>query len=485
MTSRGASHSVQSMLKPTPTSSPDHSHTVPATAPDARLLTSDADVPVVQRETIFPAFFGEFGGQYVPDALLPALDQLEAAYAKALESPEFQAELQRLHKEYLGRPTPITELANLPRAGHGKGYARIFLKREDLAHGGAHKGNQVLAQALIARHLGKTRLIAETGAGQHGTATAMVAALMSMECTIYMGAHDVARQQPNVQRMRLMGATVVPVSVNGSESMSRAIDVAIQDWVEHLDTTHYVLGSACGPHPYPTLVKEFQAVISRESRAQFLEREGKLPDAVVAAVGGGSNAIGAFADYLTDKPGNEKVRLIGVEPAGEGLNTERNGAPLSVGKIGILHGSRSYILRGKDGEIRESYSVAAGLDYPGVGPEHAYLQQSGRATYVSATDIEALQAFRMLSRYEGIIPALESSHALACALDMAEEAERTGEHIDILVNLSGRGDKDMDYALAVLGDLAFKDPAEYPVTEAHAAEVLARMTAESNAREGI
>ena len=448
-------------------------------------VTNTTEVPIVTRDTIFPAFFGEFGGQYVPEALLPALDQLEQAYAEALESPEFLDELKRLQKEYLGRPTPITQCANLPRKGHGGGYVRIFLKREDLAHGGAHKGNQVLAQALIARHLGKTRLIAETGAGQHGTATAMVAALMGMECTIYMGAHDVARQQPNVQRMRMMGAEVVPVKVGDSESMSRAIDVAIEDWVANLETTHYVLGSACGPHPYPTLVKEFQAVISRESREQFLEREGKLPDAVVAAVGGGSNAIGAFADYLTDKPGNDGVRLIGVEPAGEGIDTDRNGAPLNVGQVGVLHGSRSFILRGKDGEIRESYSVAAGLDYPGVGPEHAYLQQSGRAQYVTATDLEALQAFRVLSYYEGIIPALESSHAMAHALNMAEEAEQTHEHIDILVNLSGRGDKDMEYAMRVLGDLAFKDPFEHPVTVNHAPEVLARMTAESNEREGL
>lgn len=448
-------------------------------------MTSDA--PLVQRDTLLPAFFGEFGGQYVPDLLLPALDELEENFVKAIKSPEFLAELDRLQREYLGRPTPITELANLPLAGHGRGKARIFVKREDLAHGGAHKANQVLGQALMARHMGKTRLIAETGAGQHGTATAMVAALMGMDCTIYMGAHDAARQQANVERMRLMGATVVPVSVEGSESMSKAIDVAILDWAEHLDSTHYVLGSACGPHPYPTLVKEFQAVISKESREEMLSRTGRLPDAVVACVGGGSNAIGAFAEYLKDEPGNDAVRLIGVEPGGEGLDTYFNGAPLNVGKVGVLHGARCPIVRGADGQMRESFSIAAGLDYPGVGPEHAYLQQIGRADYASVTDAEALQAFRLLSHYEGILPALESSHAVAYALKMAQRAEESGEEINILVNLSGRGDKDMDFVMRLLGDLAFKDPVEFPVTDADISvrDVVEEMTMESNAREGI
>lgn len=437
------------------------------------------------RDTLLNAYFGEYGGQYVPDQLLPVLDELERAYVEALADPGFLAELDRLQREYLGRPTAVTECANLPLPGHGRGKARIFLKREDLVHGGAHKGNQVLAQALIARRMGKTRLVAETGAGQHGTATAMVAALMGMDCTIYMGATDVARQQPNVRRMRLMGATVVPVTNEDGGSMSNAIDVALGDWVENLATTHYLLGSACGPHPFPTLVREFQSVISRESRAQMLERTGRLPDYVVAAVGGGSNAIGAFAEYLKDEPGNEQVRLVGVEPAGEGLETSRHGAPLNRGVVGVLHGSRSYVLRSSDGDLGESFSVSAGLDYPGVGPEHAHLMDTGRATYVGADDNEALQAFRLLSRYEGIIPALESSHALAHALRIAQELEgqEVTEPVSILVNLSGRGDKDMEYVQNVLGELMFADPAQVPTKGLRISEILRMMTAESNARE--
>jgi hypothetical protein len=439
-----------------------------------------------ERNTLIDAYFGEFGGQHVPEILYPVLDQLEAGFIDALNDPTFEAELDRLRREYLGRPTAITECANLPLPGKGRGKARIFLKREDLVHGGAHKGNQVLAQALIAKRMGKNRLIAETGAGQHGTATAMVAALMGMECTIYMGAKDVARQQPNVYRMRLMGATVVPVTNENGDSMSDAIDVALGDWVQNLDTTHYLLGSACGPHPFPRLVREFQAVISRESREQILERlDGKLPDVVVAAVGGGSNAIGAFADYLEDKPGNENVRLIGVEPAGEGLDSGKHGAPLNRGEIGVLHGSKTYVLLGTDGEVVHSHSVSAGLDYPGVGPEHAHLLSTGRAEYVGITDAEALQAFRMLSRYEGIIPALESAHALAYALKLAEHAEETGEEITILVNLSGRGDKDVTYVRNILGDLASEDPATTTVTNPKVAEVLDAMTLASNAQEGV
>ena len=444
------------------------------------------DAPdVVTRDTLLPAFFGEYGGQYVPDKLQPVLDELERAYVEAIADPAFLAELDRLQREYLGRPTPVTECANLPLAGHGRGKARILLKREDLVHGGAHKGNQVLAQALLAKRLGKTRLVAETGAGQHGTATAMVAALMGMECTIYMGATDVARQQPNVRRMRLMGATVVPVTSDDGGSMANAIDVALDDWVENLATTHDLLGSACGPHPFPTLVKEFQSVISRETRRQVRERTGRLPDYVVAAVGGGSNAIGAFAEYLTDAPGNADVRLVGVEPAGEGLDTHRHGAPLNRGVVGILHGSRSYVLRSEDGNVGESFSVSAGLDYPGVGPEHAYLMDTGQVSYVGVDDNEALHAFRMLSRYEGIIPALESSHALAQALTMAEELEgqEVDEPVTVLVNLSGRGDKDMEYVQNVLGDLMFEDPATVPTRGIRISEILAMMTAESNARE--
>ncbi|NLI04209.1 MAG: tryptophan synthase subunit beta [Actinomycetaceae bacterium] len=438
-----------------------------------------------KRDTLIDAYFGEYGGQYVPDALYPVLDQLEAAFVEARKDPEFLAELAELQKRYLGRPSPVYECANLPLAGRGRGKARIFLKREDLMHGGAHKGNQVLAQALIAKRLGKTRLIAETGAGQHGVATAMVAALMGMECAVYMGATDVARQQPNVRRMRMMGAQVIPVTNEDGGSMANAIDVAIGDWARNLETTHYVLGSACGPHPFPVLVKEFQAVISRESREQMLELTGRLPDAIVAAVGGGSNAIGSWAEYLKDMPGNADVKLIGTEPAGEGLDTDRHGAPLNRGVIGFLHGSRSYVVRGAtDDEVGESYSISAGLDYPGVGPEHAYLMDIGRAQYVGVTDAEALQAFRMLSRYEGIIPALESSHALAYALKMAEDAEETGEEINILVNLSGRGDKDMEYVSNILGDLLFEDPATHPVPlDIKVSDILSGMITESNERE--
>lgn len=428
------------------------------------------------RDTLLNAYFGEFGGQYVPDMLYPVLDELEQAYVDAINDPTFAEELVNLYVDYLGRPTPITECANLPLEGHGKGKARIFLKREDLVHGGAHKGNQVIAQALLAKRLGKTRLIAETGAGQHGTATAMVAALFGMKCTIYMGARDVARQQPNVYRMRLMGAEVVPVEEANGNGLENAIDVALMDWVNSYKDTHYLLGTAAGPHPFPTLVKEFQAVISRESREQMMERTGALPDVVVACVGGGSNAIGAFADYLTDKPGNSEVKLVGVEPAGEGLDSGKHGAPLNRGRAGILHGSRSYVMLGEEDEVLHSHSVSAGLDYPGVGPEHAYLLESGRAQYVGITDAEALQAFRLLSRHEGIIPALESSHALAYALKLADIAEETGEETTILVNLSGRGDKDVNYVRALLGDLAATDPMEHPVQDLHVADVIAELS---------
>lgn len=436
------------------------------------------------RETLIDAYFGEFGGQYVPDLFLPALDELEKAYVAASNDPQFLSELQDLYENFLGRPTPITECANLPLDGQGKGNARIFLKREDLVHGGAHKGNQTIAQALLAKRLGKTRLIAETGAGQHGTATAMVAALMGMKCTIYMGAKDVARQQPNVYRMRLMGAEVVPVQVEAGNGLSDAINVALTDWAENLETTHYLLGTAAGPHPFPKLVKDFQSVISRESKEQMLQRTGSLPDAIVAAAGGGSNAIGAFANYLEDK----SVRLIGVEPGGEGLETGKHGAPLCTGRPAVLHGSKSYVMLDSDGNVMTSHSVSAGLDYPGIGPEHAYLLETGRAEYVSVTDAEALQAFRLLCRYEGIIPALESSHALAYALKMAANAPAVtadAEPLNILVNLSGRGDKDVEYVRAILGDLAGQDPATTTVAAPRVAQVLEQMTAESNAREGI
>ncbi|WP_076463665.1 tryptophan synthase subunit beta [Actinomyces mediterranea] len=391
------------------------------------------------RDTILPAFFGRFGGQEVPDFLLPALDELEAAFTEAMSDSEFLAELDELRRTYLGRETPLFECRNLPVGGG----ARIVLKREDLAHGGAHKGNNVLGQALLAKRMGKKRLIAETGAGQHGTATAMVAALMGMECTIYMGAHDVARQRPNVERMELMGATVIGVT-QGNQGLKDAIDVALEEWSTRLEDTFYLLGSATGPHPFPTIVRTFQEVISQESRAQMLDRYGRLPDAVVAAVGGGSNAIGSFANYIAD----EGVRLIGVEPAGKGLDSGEHGAPICAGRIGSLHGMRSFVMMSDEGEVLPSHSISAGLDYPSVGPEHAMLADTGRGEYVGITDDEALEAFKLLSCCEGIIPAMESSHAVAQALKMAREnIEANGadaEPLLLLVNLSGRGDKDME-----------------------------------------
>ncbi|WP_115727180.1 tryptophan synthase subunit beta [Actinomyces culturomici] len=391
------------------------------------------------RDTLLPAFFGRFGGQEVPDFFLPALDELEAAYVEAMADPSFHEELDELRRTYLGRATPIFECRNLPIGGG----ARIVLKREDLAHGGAHKGNNVLGQALLAKRMGKKRLIAETGAGQHGTATAMVAALMGLECTIYMGAHDVARQKPNVERMELMGATVVPVT-RGSAGLKDAIDEALEEWCTRLADTFYLLGSATGPHPFPTIVREFQSVISKESRAQMLAEHGRLPDAVLAAVGGGSNAIGAFAHYLDDP----EVELIGVEPAGKGLDTPEHGAPICAGRIGSLHGMRSFVMLSDEGEVLPSHSISAGLDYPSVGPEHAMLAETGRVHYVGITDEEALDAFKALSRSEGIIPAMESSHAVAQALKIAREfVEANGPDAEgplLLVNLSGRGDKDME-----------------------------------------
>lgn len=381
-----------------------------------------------ERQTLLPAYFGEFGGQFVPESLIPALDQLERAFVEAQEDPEFKKELAGYLKDYLGRPTPLTEATKLG------GKARIFLKREDLVHGGAHKTNQVIGQALLAKRMGKTRIIAETGAGQHGTATALACALLDLDCVIYMGAKDVARQQPNVYRMELMGAKVIPVD-SGSGTLKDAVNEALRDWTATFHESHYLLGTAAGPHPFPTMVREFHRVISREAKAQMIEQVGSLPDLVVACVGGGSNAIGIFADFI-DEVG---VELVGAEPAGEGLDSGKHGATINNGTIGILHGARSYLMRNSDGQVEESYSISAGLDYPGVGPQHAYLSQTGRATYVGITDAEALQAFQLLSKKEGIIPALESSHALAYAL------KRRDEDINILVSLSGRGDKDIDY----------------------------------------
>lgn len=403
-------------------------------------------------KTILPAYYGDFGGQYVAESLIPALDQLEAAFVEAWNDPEFMAEYRRLLRDYLGRPTPITECSNLPLPADSSGAksnkagnVRIFLKREDLVHGGAHKTNQVIGQILLAKKMGKKRIIAETGAGQHGTATALACALLDMECVIYMGAKDVERQQPNVYRMRLHGATVVPVD-SGSGTLKDAVNEALRDWTATFHTSHYLLGTAAGPHPFPRIVKDFHRVISEEAKAQMLERTGRLPDVVTACVGGGSNAIGMFADFIDE----DGVELVGAEPGGLGLDSGKHGATINNGQIGILHGAKSYLMRNSDGQITESYSISAGLDYPGVGPEHAYLHDSGRATYVGITDAEALQAFQMLARYEGIIPALESSHAFAYALKRAKTAQKEGKDLNILVCLSGRGDKDVDHVRRTL-----------------------------------
>lgn len=382
----------------------------------------------VSRETLLPAYFGEFGGQYVPESLIPALDQLEQAFVDAQNDPSFREELAGLLRDYLGRPTPVTEVKKLG------GKARIFLKREDLVHGGAHKTNQVLGQALLAKRMGKKRIIAETGAGQHGTATALACALLDLECVVYMGAKDVQRQQPNVFRMELMGAKVIPVDT-GSGTLKDAVNEALRDWTATFHESHYLLGTAAGPHPFPTIVREFHRVISTEAKAQLIEKTGGLPDLVVACVGGGSNAIGMFADFIDE----EGVELVGAEPGGAGLDSGEHGATINNGTVGILHGARSYLMRNSDGQVEESYSISAGLDYPGVGPQHAHLHATGRAKYVGITDAEALKAFQLLSKKEGIIPALESSHALAYAL------KRKDEDITILVSLSGRGDKDIDH----------------------------------------
>jgi tryptophan synthase beta chain len=376
--------------------------------------------------------FGRFGGCFVPEILVPALEQLETAFLESQDDPAFAAELNGLLANYAGRPTPLTRCRNLP--------GNIYLKREDLLHGGAHKTNQVLGQGLLAKRMGKTRLIAETGAGQHGVATAIVGALLGFETVIYMGAEDVERQKLNVFRMELMGARVVPVE-SGGRTLKDAINEALRDWSASFETTHYLLGTAAGPHPFPTMVREFQRVIGREARAQILEQLGCLPDAVVACVGGGSNAIGIFADFIEDP-----VRLVGVEAAGKGLEGEEHGATLLRGSPGILHGSETYVLQDDEGQIADTWSVSAGLDYPAVGPEHAHLKDSGRAEYVGCTDAEALAAFKALAVKEGILCAFESAHALAHALKLAEADPVSA----ILVGLSGRGDKDVAQAQALL-----------------------------------
>ena len=391
---------------------------------------------------LLPDRFDEFGGTYVPELLVAPLEELEAAFQDARNDPQFNTELARLLDNYAGRPTPLTECRNFC----AQTPLRVFLKREDLLHGGAHKTNQVLAQALLAKRMNKRRVIAETGAGQHGVATALACALLRLECVIYMGAKDCARQQPNVFRMELLGAKVVPVHA-GSATLKDAVNEALRDWAaSHVDT-HYLLGTAAGPHPFPTLVREFQRVIGREAREQMLAQTGGLPDAVIACVGGGSNAIGMFADFIDDAG----VRLVGVEAGGAGLDSGRSGATLALGRPGVLHGAYTLLMQDDDGQVLESHSISAGLDYPGVGPEHAQLQATGRAEYHAVTDADALAAFRRLARDEGIIPALESAHALAYAEQLACAATRP---MNVIVNLSGRGDKDLVTVREALGEVA-------------------------------
>jgi tryptophan synthase beta chain len=377
-------------------------------------------------------FFGDFGGRFMPESLIAAIDELAAAYESTKTDPEFQAELAALHRTYTGRPSIITEV---PRFAEHAGGARIILKREDLNHTGSHKINNVLGQALLTTRIGKKRVIAETGAGQHGVATATAAALFGLECTIFMGEVDTQRQALNVARMRLLGAEVVSVTT-GSRTLKDAINEAYREWVTSVETTNYIFGTAAGPHPFPAMVRDFQKIIGEEARAQVLELTGRLPDAVAACVGGGSNAIGIFHAFLDDPD----VKLYGYEAAGDGIDTDRHAASIERGRPGILHGARSYLLQDEDGQTIESHSISAGLDYPGVGPEHAYLKDIGRATYLPASDTEAMDALRLLSRTEGIIPAIESAHALAGALKLGRELGPEGI---ILVNLSGRGDKDV------------------------------------------
>lgn len=383
-----------------------------------------------------PDKFGEYGGQYVPETLMPALIELEQAYLTFRDDPDFRAELQDLLKNYVGRPTPLTFARRLTEKLGG---AKIYLKREDLAHTGAHKINNAIGQALLAERLGKQRIIAETGAGQHGVATATVCALMGLECVVYMGTVDMARQQPNVFRMKLLGATVVGVE-NGSKTLKDAINEAIRDWVTNISNTYYLLGSALGPHPYPTIVRDFQSVIGAESRRQIMELEGRLPDRIIACLGGGSNAIGIFSEFIPD----DGVDLIGVEAGGRGLENGAHAARFAdpkMGRPGVLHGCYTYVLQDEDGQIAPTHSISAGLDYAAVGPEHSHLRKIERATYTFATDEEALAAFKTLSELEGIMPALESSHAVAEAIKVAPQM-----HPDeiIIINISGRGDKDLD-----------------------------------------
>jgi tryptophan synthase beta chain len=401
-------------------------------------ITNTTETSGNKNKTTLPAYFGEFGGMFVGELLVPALEQLEQAFIESQTDEAFLTEFNDLLTNYAGRPTPLTLCRNIVK----NPLAKIYLKREDLLHGGAHKTNQVLGQALLAKRMGKTEIIAETGAGQHGVATAIACSLLGLKCRVYMGAVDCERQQPNVFRMKLMGAKVIPVTA-GSGTLKDAVNEALRDWSANYEDTHYLLGTAAGPHPFPTIVREFQKMIGEEAKAQILKQEGRLPDYVIACVGGGSNAIGMFHDFIKE----ENVKLIGVEAGGKGVDTKLHGATLVSGTKGMLHGNYTYIMQDKSGQIEESYSVSAGLDYPAVGPQHAHLKDLGRAQYVPINDDEALEAFKALALNEGIIPALEPSHALAHTLKMAEAVT---EETIFLVNLSGRGDKDLAHVHSIL-----------------------------------
>ncbi len=433
------------------------SHLPPGDHPTGELPTASSGL--TERSDHDPdisGHFGAYGGRFVPEALIGALEELTAAYEKARIDPEFLDQLDALQRDYTGRPSPVFEATRL--SGHAGG-ARILLKREDLNHTGSHKINNVLGQALLTKRMGKRRVIAETGAGQHGVATATVCALLDLDCVVYMGEVDTERQALNVARMRLLGAEVIPVTT-GSRTLKDAINEALRDWVSNVDDTHYCLGTVAGPHPFPVMVRDFHRVIGLEARAQVLARTGRLPDAVAACVGGGSNAIGIFHAFLDDKD----VRLVGYEAAGDGVDTDRHAATLTGGSPGALHGALSYLLQDADGQTMETHSISAGLDYPGVGPEHALLKDTGRAEYAPITDTEAMDAFRLLCRTEGIIPAIESAHAIAGALKLGREL---GEGAIILVNLSGRGDKDVDTAARwfdVIDAAALDNPTPVPET---------------------
>jgi tryptophan synthase beta chain len=408
--------------------------------------TPPTSAPFAPQPAARPGYYGSYGGRFVAETLVPALEELTAAFEDIVLKEPFQRQWRELLKSYVGRPTPLGEARRLARAidPGGKALGRLWLKREDLCHTGAHKINNALGQVLLATQMGKTRVIAETGAGQHGVATATACALFGLPCEVFMGEEDVKRQAPNVGRMRLLGARVIPVA-SGSRTLKDAMNEALRDWVTHVRTTHYCIGSAAGPHPYPELVATLQSVIGEEARAQCLVQQGALPDAALACVGGGSNAIGLFRGFLKDP----SVALYGIEAAGEGVLTGKHAATLGAGRVGVLHGAKSYVLCDDGGQITEAHSISAGLDYPGVGPEHAYLKDTGRASYVSATDDEALSAVSEVARTEGIIPALETAHAFARVGDVARElSARHGRPVSLVLGLSGRGDKDLSTLLA-------------------------------------